>query len=180
VRFKPEAQAKIVAFCERYGVNYNQAVNIAVAGLSDAAMETIHSHAYELGFQEGGLEELLTDVGLSQGEAHVLALLADGAAHTVGELQHDLGHRPSTLSGILDRLGSRGLIRRALNDADRRSFLISLTRPGRSAARTVIDVLQAIELSALEHVAPRDIAGFHVVARALVDRSTPARPPSST
>jgi hypothetical protein len=53
VRFKPEAQAKIVAFCERYGVNYNQAVNIAVAGLSDAAMETIHSHAYELGFQEG-------------------------------------------------------------------------------------------------------------------------------
>src|SRR5438874_12519229 len=36
------------------------------------------------------LEELLTDVGLSQGETHVLALLADGAAHTVGELQHDL------------------------------------------------------------------------------------------
>jgi MarR family transcriptional regulator, organic hydroperoxide resistance regulator len=126
------------------------------------------------------LEELLTDVGLSQGEAHVLALLADGAAHTVGELQHDLGHRPSTLSGILDRLESRGLIRRALNDADRRSFLISLTRPGRSAARTVVDVLQAIELSALEHVASRDIAGFHVVARALVDRSTPARPLSST
>src|SRR5439155_22949137 len=36
------------------------------------------------------LEELLTDVGLSQGETHVLALLADGAAHTVGELQHHL------------------------------------------------------------------------------------------
>ena len=60
------------------------------------------------------LEELLTDVGLSQGETHVLALLADGAAHTVGELQHDL-HHPSTLSGIPDRLESRGLIRRVLN-----------------------------------------------------------------
>ena len=60
------------------------------------------------------LEELLTDVGLSQGETHVLALLADGAAHTVGELQHDLAP-PSTLSGIPDRLESRGLIRRALN-----------------------------------------------------------------
>ncbi|HVS07898.1 MAG TPA: hypothetical protein VHK65_17255 [Candidatus Dormibacteraeota bacterium] len=46
-------------------------------------------------------------MGRSQGEAHVLALLADGAAHTVGELQHDLGHRPSTLSGIPDRLESR-------------------------------------------------------------------------
>jgi hypothetical protein len=32
-----------------------------------------------------------------------------------GELQHDLGHRPSILSGIFDRLESRGLIRRALN-----------------------------------------------------------------
>jgi DNA-binding MarR family transcriptional regulator len=60
------------------------------------------------------MEELLTAVGLSQGETHVLALLADGAAHTVGELQHDLGHRPSALSGIPDRLESRGLIRLAM------------------------------------------------------------------
>src|SRR5947208_15963849 len=60
------------------------------------------------------LEELLTDVGLSQGETHVLALLADGAVHTVGELQHDLAP-PVQLSGIPDRLESRGLIRRALN-----------------------------------------------------------------
>jgi MarR family transcriptional regulator, organic hydroperoxide resistance regulator len=117
------------------------------------------------------LEELLSDIGLSQGEAHVVALLADGTAHTVGELQRDLGHRPSTLSGILDRLEARGLIRRALNDADRRSFLISLTRSGRTAAHTVIEVLQTIERSALEHVAARDVAGFHVVARALVEQS---------
>jgi MarR family transcriptional regulator, organic hydroperoxide resistance regulator len=119
------------------------------------------------------VEELLANAGLSQGEAHVVALLADGTTHSVGELQRDLGHRPSTLSGILDRLESRELIRRALNDADRRSFLISLTRSGRTAARTVIDVLTTIEHSALEHVAARDIAGFHAVARALAETSTP-------
>jgi MarR family transcriptional regulator, organic hydroperoxide resistance regulator len=114
-------------------------------------------------------EELLAGVGLSQGEAHVVALLADGAGHTVGELQRDLGHRPSTLSGILDRLEARGLIRRAVNDADRRSFLISLTRSGRAAARAVLDVLTAIEHDALEHVAARDVAGFRAVARAFVE-----------
>jgi DNA-binding MarR family transcriptional regulator len=119
------------------------------------------------------LEELLDEVGMSQGEIHVVALLADGATHTVGELQRDLGHRPSTLSGILDRLESRGLIRRALNDADRRSFLISLTRSGRTAARTVIEALTTIEQAALADVAARDIAGFHVVARALADRAHP-------
>jgi MarR family transcriptional regulator, organic hydroperoxide resistance regulator len=117
------------------------------------------------------LEELLADVGLSQGEAHVIALLADGTAHTVGELQRDLGHRPSTLSGILDRLESRGLIRRALNDADRRSFLISLTRSGQAAARSVMSALRQIEQTALEYVPSRDVSGFHAVARALAERS---------
>jgi DNA-binding MarR family transcriptional regulator len=115
------------------------------------------------------LEELLAEARLSQGEAHVVALLADGAAHTVGELQRDLSHRPSTLSGILDRLEGRGLIRRAVSDADRRSFLISLTRSCRTAARTVIEVLRTIEHDALEHVSARDLAGFHAVARAFVD-----------
>ena len=115
------------------------------------------------------LEALLTDIDVSQGEAHVLALLADGSSHTVGELQRGLGHRPSTLSGILDRLEARGLIDRALNKADRRSFLISLTGSGRDAAGTIIGVLRAIERRALADVAARDIAGFYVVARALVE-----------
>ncbi|MBV8523160.1 MAG: MarR family transcriptional regulator [Acetobacteraceae bacterium] len=123
------------------------------------------------------LEEVLADLDLSQGEAHVIVLLSDGAAHTVSELQRDLGHRPSTLSGILDRLESRRLIRRALNEADRRSFLISLTRSGGVAARTVVKEMRAIELSALAHVSARDIAGFHAVAQALVARSDTSRPP---
>src|ERR1700678_991175 len=63
------------------------------------------------------VEALLADAGVSQGEAHVLALLADGTAHTVGDLQRGLAHRPSTLSGILDRLQGRELIRGAVNAA---------------------------------------------------------------
>ena len=112
------------------------------------------------------LEALLADTGISQGEAHVLALLADGAEHTVGELQRGLGHRPSTLSGLFDRLEHRGLIRRALNEADRRSFLISLTRSGRTATRAVVEALRVIEREALAGVTPRDRAGFVAVAGA--------------
>jgi MarR family transcriptional regulator, organic hydroperoxide resistance regulator len=115
------------------------------------------------------LEALMADIGVSQGDAHILALLADGSAHTVGELQRGLGHRPSTLSGILDRLEARGLIRRALNEADRRSFLISLTRSGRDAAGAVIDVLRTIERRALVDGTARDLAGFYAVTRALIE-----------
>ncbi len=115
------------------------------------------------------LEALLSELGISQGEAHVLALLVDGAAHTVGELQRGLAHRPSTLSGILDRLESRKLIRRALNGADRRSFLVSLTRSGRVAARAVVAALQSVDDQATKGVAARDRAGFLAVARAFED-----------
>jgi len=109
------------------------------------------------------LEALLADTGVSQGEAHVLALLADGAEHTVGDLQRGLAHRPSTLSGILDRLEGRKLISRTLNGADRRSFLITLTRSGRAAARAVTSALLAIEHEVTAGVSARDVAGFIAV-----------------
>ena len=112
------------------------------------------------------LEARLSDLGVSQGEAHVLALLADGREHAVGELQRGLGHRPSTLSGILDRLEARALIRRALNGADRRSFLMSLTRSGRIFAGAVVEALRGVERDALAGVSARDRAGFVAVARA--------------
>jgi MarR family transcriptional regulator, organic hydroperoxide resistance regulator len=112
------------------------------------------------------LEARLSDLGVSQGEAHVLALLADGREHAVGELQRGLGHRPSTLSGILDRLEARALIRRVLNGADRRSFLMSLTRSGRVVAGAVVEALRSVERDALAGVSARDRAGFVAVARA--------------
>jgi DNA-binding MarR family transcriptional regulator len=99
----------------------------------------------------------------------VIALLADSGEHPVGELQRGLGHRPSTLTGILDRLEARALVRRELNGADRRSFLISLTRSGRQVARKVVDALRAIEAEASTRVSSRDVAGFVAVARAFDD-----------
>ena len=113
------------------------------------------------------LDEILASVGVSQGEAHVLALLHDRTPKTVGELQRGLGHRPSTLSGILDRLESRTLIRRSLNAADRRSFLVSLTRGGRDVADVVVAELRSVERDALAHVSARDRAGFYAVTRTL-------------
>lgn len=115
------------------------------------------------------LEAALAGVGVSQGEAHVLALLADADPHamTVGQLQKGLRHRPSTLSGILDRLESRGLVSRTLNPADRRSLLVALTRSGREAARSVLKAVESLEARAGRRVAARDIAGFRAVLAAL-------------
>jgi len=115
------------------------------------------------------LEVELEDLGLSQGEAHVLALLGGGEARTVGDLQRGLHHRPSTLTGILDRLEGRGLVTRELNQQDRRSLLVGLTRSGRRAAAKVEAAMSAIESEARAAAGARDVAGFRAVARALTD-----------
>jgi DNA-binding MarR family transcriptional regulator len=115
------------------------------------------------------LEAELEDLDISQAEAHVLALLHEAGPHTVGDLQRGLHHRPSTLSGILERLERRGWVTRSLNKADRRSLLVALTRSGQRAATRVVDALRAIEREATASAGATSVAGFTKVARALAD-----------
>jgi DNA-binding MarR family transcriptional regulator len=82
------------------------------------------------------LEAALTEIGVDQGEAHVLSVLTGGPA-SVGALVEAVGVKRSTLTNILDRLETRGLVRREINPADRRSFLVRPTRGGSRAARKV-------------------------------------------
>lgn len=51
---------------------------------------------------------------MNQGEAHVLAHLHEVGPASIGALHEAFAHRRPTLTGILDRLEERGLVRRAL------------------------------------------------------------------
>src|SRR5215468_2596921 len=110
------------------------------------------THRVGLFVQAGGL-------GVSQGEAHVLAELAAAGQASVAALHAAFAHRRSTLTSILDRLERRGLLRRALHPEDRRSFLIVLTPRGRSLARRVHAALAALEAAVLRRVRPAELAG---------------------
>lgn len=113
------------------------------------------------------LEDRLARAGVSQGEAHILFLLADRNAHTVGELQRHLLHRPSTLTGLLDRLEQRGWVTRAVNADDRRSFLVSVTATGHRASLAVRRATDEFERDVSASVADRDLDGFFAVARVI-------------
>jgi MarR family transcriptional regulator, organic hydroperoxide resistance regulator len=121
------------------------------------------------------LEAELASAGISQGEAHVLSLLADRKRHPVGELQRHLLHRPSTLTGLLDRLELRGWITRTVNPDDRRSYLVSATVSGRRAAAAVTRANSAIEREVTGALSVRDVDGFLAVAGALSGESAPSR-----
>jgi MarR family transcriptional regulator, organic hydroperoxide resistance regulator len=91
------------------------------------------------------LDHDLADLGLSAAEIHALACFGGTHRRTVGELVAATALRPSTLTGVLDRLERRELIGRVPNPADRRSILVRLTPSGRAHAARVAEACAALE-----------------------------------
>jgi DNA-binding MarR family transcriptional regulator len=116
----------------------------------------IHRATHRIGLH---IEDL-DDPRVNQAEAHVLAHLASTEQATIGQVHRAFGHKRSTLTSILDRLERRQLIVRTSDSRDRRTFVITLTRNGRAAARRVVDHLRAFEGRALQAATPADVRAF--------------------
>ena len=91
------------------------------------------------------LDDALADLGLSAAEVNVLACFAGREVVSVRELVAATAQRPSTLTGVLDRLERRGVIERGPNPVDRRSVLVGLTPEGRRHAARVSVAFTALE-----------------------------------
>lgn len=107
---------------------------------------SIHRATHQIGLY---LQRVRPPLGLSQGEAHLLSHLHEVKACSVAQLHHAFAHRRSSLTSYLDRLAEKRLIHRAVHPDDRRSFLVSLTSSGRTAAARVHRALLALERRAL-------------------------------
>lgn len=113
----------------------------------------------------------LVDLDLTPSETNALANLADGRGRTVSELGAAIGSKPTTLTGVLDRLERRGHITRGVRSGDRRSVLIELTPSGRSTADAIRATIAGLEQRALADLGPEKVAAFHEVLRALTEAS---------
>jgi len=113
----------------------------------------------------------LRDHALSQGEAHILALLATAGPSTIAELHRGLAHKRSTLTSILDRLAERGFVKREVGQDDRRTFVITPTAKGRHVATHVHRHLTDLERAAAARVSADDIRGFMKVLAAVEDEA---------
>jgi DNA-binding MarR family transcriptional regulator len=113
------------------------------------------------------LESTAIDLGVTQGEAHVLAQVVRRGPTPLAALHHEFGHKRSTLTNIIDRLEGRRLVRRELNPSDRRSFVVHLTTSGKRSARRVTELLDELAYEVTQLVGERDISGLDAVAGAL-------------
>lgn len=113
------------------------------------------------------LESLTREVGVSPLEGHLLTYLNSYAPAPISELIQVFGVKQSTFTSMLDRLEEAGLLRRAINPDDRRSFLIHITDEGRALAEQINSFLEAFEDDVRERVEKRDVEGFHAVTQAV-------------
>jgi DNA-binding MarR family transcriptional regulator len=109
--------------------------------------------------------------GLSQGEAHILALLASAAPATIAELHRGLAHKRSTLTSILDRLADRGFITRTVAADDRRTFLVAPTVKGRAVAAHLKRHLADLEHAVARRVTAADVSAFLKVVAAVEEEA---------
>lgn len=123
----------------------------------------IHRATHRIGLYLAALR----DDALSQGEAHILALLATSAPATIAELHRGLAHKRSTLTSILDRLTGRGFVTREVGARDRRTFVITPTAKGLRVARRVHRHLTDLERAASRRVTADDVRGFLKVVSAV-------------
>ena len=121
------------------------------------------------------LDAELAGLGLPAAEVNVLAALAGGPC-TARALAEATAQRPSTLTGVLDRLERRGLVARRPNPRDRRSTLIEPTADGRAAVARVEAAFAAVAERIAGAVAERDVAAVTAGVEAAL--GAPPRPPT--
>lgn len=115
----------------------------------------------------------LADLGLSQGEVNALLQLDPGVPVTVAQLQAATGQRASTMTGVLDRLERGGLVERALNPEDRRSFTVVLTQPGVTVGRRIRKTFADLDTLAQRGVSGRSLDGYFEVLGRLAELTAP-------
>jgi len=113
------------------------------------------------------LERAFPNPRLTQAEAHVLAHLADHASSSINDLHHRFGHKRSTLTSVLDRLESRGWIRRMAHPTSRRLIQVDLTEAGRPIAEEVSAAVRSLEERLLACVGQQGAATFLQVIHVL-------------
>jgi DNA-binding MarR family transcriptional regulator len=96
---------------------------------------------------------LVQRCGITGPQLIVLREIASHAAPTAGELARAVSLSPATVTGILDRLESRGLVRRVRDTRDRRQVRVETTPSAVALMATAPPLLQEHFMAGFSHLA---------------------------
>lgn len=101
--------------------------------------------------------KLLARVGLYPGQDALLKLLAERGDMTMGEAASALSIQPPTVTKMVNRLSSAGLVRTEVVDRDRRKISISMTDKARDKIEEIDAIWRELEVEALDQLEPQQL-----------------------
>jgi DNA-binding MarR family transcriptional regulator len=105
--------------------------------------------------QRANLPPLAAELQLSPAQCHVLHLIEPDRPIPMGQLAETLACDASNVTGLVDRLESRGLVRRRPSEEDRRVKVLVLTPTGSRLRALLVDRMTAPP-AALERLSARE------------------------
>jgi len=122
-------------------------------------------------------KRMATTMGLTGPQRIVIRLLGQFPGISAGSLALMLHVHPSTLTGVLKRLETRGLIWRNVDPRDGRRALLGLTAEGRQLDVPAQGTVEAAIEAGLSKLAPEKLAAaaetLGEISRALADQLGP-------
>jgi DNA-binding MarR family transcriptional regulator len=118
--------------------------------------------------QRASLPPLAAELRLSPAQCHVLHLIEPDRPIPMGELAETLGCDASNVTGLVDRLESRGLVRRRPSEGDRRVKVLVLTPTGARLRAVLVDRMTAPP-AALERLTLREQRALVQILRRLLE-----------
>lgn len=95
-------------------------------------------------------ERRAAEMDITKPQYHVLSRLWQGDGILTSVIARDISAADSTMTGVLDRLEAKGLIRRAAGVNDRRAVEIWLTDAGRAMQEPLMYIIDGINRKALD------------------------------
>jgi DNA-binding MarR family transcriptional regulator len=116
---------------------------------------------------ERASKRMLGDVGVTGPQRLALRMLGLRPGSSAGALAEALHIHPSTLTGVLTRLQTQGLVARVTASDDRRRAILRLTPRGMRVNRRTSGTVEAAVGTALRRVTARDRATTRNILRLL-------------
>ena len=102
----------------------------------------------------------LSEIGMHPGQETVLLSLMENDGQTMTALAATLEVKPPTVTKMIARMSSQGLVSRSSVESDRRSFTVFLTENGRDKASNLKKLWKRLEKEAMSNLDERDKKRF--------------------
>ncbi|MGQ9850617.1 MAG: MarR family winged helix-turn-helix transcriptional regulator [Aggregatilineaceae bacterium] len=134
-----------------------QALPLRFEGCLATNLEQAYRHLEQV------YERLITPSGLTVLEWYVLRALYEQDGLSASHLAALVCRHPSSMTTLLDRMEEKGLLRREMDAADRRSVRIFLTAQGRACRPQVEAVAERLDRLIKDSLSPEQLDTFRRV-----------------